>query len=256
MELETAPAAGSVAPAIPTTNGQAIAELASNPARAVAIAMDRGDLEQVAKFMDLQERYEKNEARKAYVAAMALFKQNPPEIIKRKRVAFLDVDYKHATLADVCTAAIEGLAKVGISHAWDTKVTGTKVVVTCILTHEKGHKESTELPGEFDNTGKKNALQQMGSTITYLQRYTLKMITGLAEADDDDDGKGGAGGPGKEPDPTLSEDQIANIEALLTEVGANRRAFLAWCKVAKLSEILARNYKHIVREIEARRQRQ
>lgn len=222
----------------------------NNPRQAVAMAMQSGDLAMVAKFMDLQERYDANEARKAYVAAMAAFKLNPPEILKGKAVSFNDVSYKHATLADVCTAAIKGLAQVGISHSWDTKQEGGRVIVTCTLTHELGHRESTTLEAGLDNSGKKNSIQQLGSTITYLQRYTLKMITGLAEADDDDDGKGAADAP-----PVITEDQAANIEALITEIGINRQKFMEWIRADKIGDIPARAYATVIRELEARRAR-
>lgn len=41
-----------------------------------------------------------------------------------------------------------------------------------------------------DTGGAKNAIQARASAQTYLQRYTLKAITGLSEQDDDDDGRG------------------------------------------------------------------
>lgn len=38
-----------------------------------------------------------------------------------------------------------------------------------------------------DASGKKNAIQQIASATSYLQRYTLKAITGVAEKVQDDD---------------------------------------------------------------------
>lgn len=233
----------------PSVSAPAALALAGNPAQAVALAMARGDLAQVERFMALQERWEANEARKAYVAAMARFKQNPPQITKGKLVSYTGTSYKHATLADVCDAAIQGLAQVGIAHNWDTKQEGGKVIVTCWLTHEQGHRESTSLSAGLDDSGKKNSIQQLGSTITYLQRYTLKMITGLAEADDDD---GRAAAPAVE---LVSDEQAANIEALITEIGIDRAKFMAWTRLQRIADIPAKNYQTVVRELEARRAR-
>jgi len=42
--------------------------------------------------------------------------------------------------------------------------------------------------GPPDAGGAKNAIQARASTKTYLERYTLKAITGLSEQDDDTDG--------------------------------------------------------------------
>ena len=54
--------------------------------------------------------------------------------------------------------------------------------MTCVLSHRDGHFEETTLTAGRDDSGKKNAIQQVGSTITYLQRYTLKAALGLAAA--------------------------------------------------------------------------
>ena len=72
--------------------------------------------------------------------------------------------------------------------SWSTGQTDGSVTVTCHITHEAGHRESVTLSGPPDDSGKKNKIQQVGSTVTYLQRYTLLSSLGLATADQDDDG--------------------------------------------------------------------
>jgi hypothetical protein len=145
-------------------------------------------------LLELQKDWEANEARKAYVADMAEFKKNPPDIFKRKQVNFTTRDgditsYQHATIGDVTSLTVEGLAKHGFSHRWDPKQQDGKVVVTCILTHRMGHSESTTLEAAPDASGKKNSIQQMASSVTYLERYTLLAAAGLATKDmEDDDG--------------------------------------------------------------------
>lgn len=150
------------------------------------------DLERLERLMDLQQKYEANEARKAYVADMAAFKLNAPDIIKDKEVGYKGKDgfvgYTHASLGNVTRTIIEGLAKHGFSHRWDTEQQGVNVIVTCILTHRLGHSERTALTAPKDDSGKKNNIQQVASAITYLQRYTLLAATGLATQDQDDDG--------------------------------------------------------------------
>ena len=62
--------------------------------------------------MRLQQEWEANEARKAYAAAIATFKKNPPTILREKRVHFETsrgkTSYMHATLGDVTQPIIEG----------------------------------------------------------------------------------------------------------------------------------------------------
>lgn len=168
---------------------------------ALAFLRAGGTVAEMRDVLALQREWEAGEAKKAYVAAMADFKKSPPTILKDKRVHFegknggATTDYWHATLGNVAEAIIEGLARVGISHSWKPERIGDRVHVTCTLTHAQGHSESISLDGPLDGSGNKNAIQQMSSTTTYLSRYTLLMITGLAVKDEilpDDDG--GAGG--------------------------------------------------------------
>lgn len=156
-------------------------------------------LSEMRGLLDLQKDWEANEARKAYVADMAAFKLNPPEIFKTKAVNITLKDgtagaaYSHATLGDVCEKIVEGLAQYGFSHRWDTKQPdGGQIFVTCTLTHRLGHSESTTLNSSRDDTGSKNNIQSLASTVSYLQRYTLLGASGLATKDmpPDDDGAG------------------------------------------------------------------
>lgn len=190
---------------------------AVTPGDLLRYALESGaDLDRLEKLMDLQQRHEANEARKAYVADMAAFKLNSPEIVKDKLVGYKNKDgsvtgYMHATLGNVTGSIIEGLAQHGFSHRWDTEQQGANVVVTCILTHRLGHSERTTLSAAKDDSGKKNSIQQMASTITYLQRYTLLAATGLATHDQDDDAAGA------ELDTTLADEWIAKVKAAPTD---------------------------------------
>lgn len=195
----------------------ALAEVPAGPLAMAMQAIKAGmSVADMRGMLDLQKDWEANEARKAYVAAMAEFKRNPPEIFKRKQVAFTTRDgdttsYKHATLGDVTSAIIDGLAQHGISHRWDTKQDGGKIVVTCILTHNLGHSESTSLEGAPDASGKKNGIQQVASTVTYLQRYTLLGASGLATKDEADDDGAGATQQAEVPEELLAQARDAAL---------------------------------------------
>jgi hypothetical protein len=155
------------------------------------IAVQQGaDLDKLQKLMDLQERWEASEARKAFVSAMSAFKANPPELFKNKHVKFGNTEYDHATLDNVSIAIGEGLSKHGLSHRWETSQVDGKIKVTCVITHNLGHSEEVSLESTADTSGAKNSIQAIGSTVTYLQRYTLLAATGMAVQDQDDDGKG------------------------------------------------------------------
>jgi hypothetical protein len=69
-----------------------------------------------------------------------------------------------------------------------------------------GHsEEGAVLEGAPDTSGSKNSIQAVGSTVSYLERYTLLAATGLAAKDQDDDGRGGAPAGDAKPMPRMDE---------------------------------------------------
>lgn len=235
--------------AVPAPTGLAVV----TPMHMLQAAIERGaDLTVLQQFMDLNDRWEANEARKAFVAAMAKFKANPPEILKAQRVSFKTdkgmTEYTHAGLADVCTAATKGLAEVGISHRWEVKQEAAHITVTCLLTHAMGHSEVATMTASPDGSGGKNGIQAIGSTITYLQRYTLLSATGLAAKEMDDDGASA----GKKPD-VISENQAADLAALADEVKADMAGFLRFLKVERLADLPAKKLRAATEALEAKR---
>jgi hypothetical protein len=217
------------------------------------VAMEKGaDLDRLQQLMDLQERWEANESRKAFVAAMARFKAEPPTVLKSKEVSFgggkVTTAYKHATLDQVCAAIVPALSAVGISHRWEVEQSPNLVTVTCVLTHIQGHSERVQMIGPTDTSGSKNAIQAVGSTVTYLQRYTLLSATGIAAADTDDDGRGAG-----KPVATITEDQAADLRAMAEDVGADLPKFLAWLGVESLSDLPADKYRKAVAALESKR---
>src|ERR1700739_3106506 len=85
-------------------SGEALVPAAATPVELLKIAVSQNaDIDKLTKLMDLQERWEKNEARKAFVAAMNQFKLSPPKIIKNKNVNMGQgkPNYDYATLDNV-----------------------------------------------------------------------------------------------------------------------------------------------------------
>lgn len=185
-----------------TPKNQPAALVVMSPGQLVSQLMQQGgsvDLSAMERLMGLQERWDANEAKKAYHQAMASFKQNPPTIYKDRHVDFTTqkgrTAYDHASIGNVVKQIVAALAEHDLSHSWTTEQReGGQVAVTCTITHKLGHSESVTLQAGRDESGGKNSIQALGSAITYLQRYTLLAITGLAVEDgSDDDGQGADG---------------------------------------------------------------
>ena len=217
-----------------------------SPAAMIAMAIQQGtDLTQLERLLDLQIKYEQNEAKKAYHQAMADFKADPPEIFKNKHVAFDTAkgktEYDHATLANVTTQINTSLSKHGLSATWTTNQDEKgKICVTCKVTHAMGHSESTTLCAESDTSGGKNAIQGIGSTVSYLERYTVLAITGLATTDMDDENQ-------MKPEVEyITPDQVIEIDDLITETESSLEKFLKVMKADCVEHILAINYQTAV----------
>lgn len=189
IELEPREAA---LPAVHAAPSQPAAQGAPTPAEMVRYVMSSGgSIEQLREFMQLQREMDAEEARRAYVAAMVEFKKNPPVVVKDKRNGFINKDgdfvgYTSATLGNLTMTIIKSLAEHGFSHDFKFSQPDGKVRVTCIITHRQGHSESNYLESLPDETGKKGDIQRIGSTVTYLERYTLQGATGIAIMEDDD----------------------------------------------------------------------
>lgn len=148
-----------------------------------------GDIEKLDKLLDLKERWDRSEAEKAYNAAKAEFKANPPDVYKDK--VNKQYDSKYTSIGNMVNTVSAALSPHGLSASWDIDQTDPKnIKVTCILAHTMGHRESVSMSGPPDETGQKNALQKIKSTITYLKLATFEAITGVAskEGNLDDDG--------------------------------------------------------------------
>lgn len=169
----------------------ALRPIDNTPASLLALAVQRGDsMEQLGQLMALQERWEANEARKAYNGAFAAFKAEAVTLVRNKKVTAGPLQGKsYAELFAVVNAVTPALSRYGLSASWKlTKDEKDWIEVTCTLKHERGHSEVVSMGGPPDVGGAKNAIQARASTVSYLERYTLKAIVGLSEQDDDDDG--------------------------------------------------------------------
>ena len=145
-------------------------------------------VEQLEKLMSLQERWEMNQSRKAFYKAMNEFQGNKPEMIKGKKVDFGQgkTKYNYNPLPKIQKAIDPVLSQYGLSYKWKQESAEGKIKITCVVSHVDGYSEETWLEGGHDTSGSKNSLQAIGSTVTYLKRYTLENALGLSSDEDDD----------------------------------------------------------------------
>lgn len=202
-------------------------------------------LEMVEKLMALQERWEANQARKAFDEAIAAAKAEIKPVVRN---ATGHNAKKYADFSAIANAVDPIISKHGLSYRFRTNQTD-RIAVTCILSHKSGHFEETTLAGPADASGSKNAIQAIGSTLTYLQRYSLVQALGLA-ASNDDDGK--AGGVGE----TISLEQVEQLVELADEVGADKEAFCRYFRVNGIADISTKDFPRAVAALNKKRGQQ
>ncbi len=207
----------------------------TDPMSLVQFALSKGaSVEQIEKLVALAEREQAKRAKRAFEGSVAAFKQNPPAVLRNKLVEFDTskgrTSYRHASLDNVCAQLDPALAKHGLSARWKTEqLDGGLIRVTCILSHVEGHSEETRLQCTADISGGKNAIQAVGSTVTYLERYTLLAACGIAVQNADDDGLAAGNA-----DPIISDEQRKQLCDLMN---AKRADFDKFCEFFKIPEI-------------------
>jgi hypothetical protein len=208
-------------------------------------AVNQGaNIEVLEKLMGLQERWEKSQARKAFDEAVAEAKAEIPPIIKKREG---HNSKKYADFAAIAKVVDPIIAKHGLSYRFRT-TQDERINVTCVLSHRLGHAEETTLAGPADQTGNKNAIQAIGSTLTYLQRYSLVQMLGLAASEDDD----GRGASNNDP---VNDQQAGEIRKLITETKSDLDRFLKWVGAESVSDIPASRFNDCVAMFKAKLQK-
>jgi hypothetical protein len=180
------------------------------------VSVDRAN-----QALDFALKIRAEQARMAFDEAVAAAKV---EIKPIARNATGHNSKKYADFSAIAREVDPILGKYGLTYRFRSDQKDNQISITCRLAHKGGHAEETTLFGPADTSGNKNAIQAIGSTTTYLQRYTLVLMLGLA-ASNDDDGQT-AGGD------ALTFEQVNTLFDLIAETGANLEQFFVAGRVA------------------------
>lgn len=245
---------------VPQHTTQTALSATPTPSDLLRLAIDKGaDLDRLERLMDLQAKYEAGQARKAFTAAMTDLKSRNLTVRKDKSVAFSGTAYTHSSLAEVVETVVRHMADAGLSHRWTVAQEGKSITVACVITHELGHSEQVVMTAAPDDSGKKNAIQQVASTITYLQRYTLMAACGLASRDmPDDDGRGSEQHREAAPVQAISQEQYELLADLMRSTDTAPDGFLRYLNagVQSLPELPAVHFRRAKAALEAKAAKQ
>lgn len=185
-----------------------------SPANAMMALIERAatsqeiDIDKLDRLLSVKERWDAAQAKQSFDRAMTSFRANVGSIQKTRDAH----NSKYAGLAETLSKIRQNLTDVGLSVSWRTEQSENLVRVTCIVSHVDGHSEKTTLAASPDTSGSKNSIQAIGSTVTYLERYTVFAILGLASTDQDDDGLASNSN-------LISDSDLTDLMCLIDELG-------------------------------------
>lgn len=162
---------------------QVIASAASNPSV---------DIEKMERLIDLQIQVEKRHAEVAFAESFAEMQPELPVITMNGAIV-----HKGQTISEfsdwpnINKVIAPILSRHGFSISFKP-AESNKTAVTGILRHKLGHKEEATLDLPTDTSGAKNAVQAVGSSLTYGKRYVGVLMLNLTIEGEDDDGSSAA----------------------------------------------------------------
>lgn len=212
---------------------------------AYRLIQNGADLGSVKEMLAVSRELAADQARRAFDTAVSAAKAEIPIVAKN---ATGHNNKRYADFSAYAAALKDVLANHGLSYRFKTEQTD-RITVTCVLSHKDGHAEENSLSGPADGSGSKNAIQAIGSTLTYLQRYTLIQALGLAASEDDDGHRSDQGAD----DHPISKEQIVTILKLVEETGTAIDRFCAYMKIEAVPDIRQSQFDRAVQMLEKKR---
>ena len=160
------------------------------------------NIDKLEKLLDMQMRVLDRDSLMAYNKDMASMQSEMPIISKTGVIkdAHGNERSKYARFEDIVRVIQPLLEKHGFSVNFKADFNGNVLEIIGQVSHRMGHKEETKMILPFDDSGAKNKVQAIGSSVSYGKRYTLCMLLNIAASGEDDDGHAAA------------EDQVAKLQ--------------------------------------------
>jgi len=221
------------------TNMLAVIERASsNPAV---------DVEKMRALLDMQKEIVRYKAEMAFNADFAAMQSDLPVIAKTGEIKVNNVIRSKYALFEEMNEIVKPIMKQhGFAILFKTNSQKGEVTVSGTLMHRDGHRETTELTLEADTSGSKNSVQSIGSSLQYAKRYIEASLLNLTTGGEDDDGARGA-------TQFITEAQVADLQSLIDEVGADKAKFLRYVKAESLEKVPVAKYQDAIAKLEAKR---
>lgn len=180
-----------------------------------AAADPQCDIEKMERLMAMHERMQDRQAEAAFNAAMSAMQSDLPSIVENGKG---HNNAKYALLEDINDVIKPILQTHGFAVSYKVEHHQGGINVTGILMHAAGHREETTMLLPNDTSGSKNAVQAVGSAVSYGRRYVICALLNITTRGADDDGY--AAGPTA---PRITAVQAASLQALLDKCSEGTR---------------------------------
>ena len=201
--------------AAPSTLLAAIVGMAKDPAV---------DVTKLQAVLEMQERLERRQAEREFIAAFARLSAMMPRVKKNGTISLIDKQgvnkgsIAFAKWEDMDKILRPLLAEEGFSLSFDSVVRpgdGGGLIVTGTLMHRDGFSRTASIPLPLDVGPGRNNLQAGGSTLAYGKRYTTEMLVNIVREGEDNDGND-----------LISVEQAAELDGMMREMGVDPPKFL------------------------------
>lgn len=148
------------------------------------------DMDRAERLWAMQKEVRAEQAKASFIDANSAMQGELPSIPKRGEIKNNsgNVQSKYALWEDVNTAIKPILMRHGFALSFLVNQNGNAITITGILSHRDGHREVTDITLAPDSSGSKNAVQAVGSAISYGKRYTASALLNITSHGEDDDG--------------------------------------------------------------------
>lgn len=237
---------------------------------ATAVMDPRCDVEKMRALLDMQERIESLDARKAFTRAFNALQAELPVITKDGKIDHSAegssgttrsgkraLQTKYATYPNLNRVVGPLLKKHGFtfSTSMEPDPSGAMIAIST-LSHVDGDSRKTHFRLTADASGGKNNQQGWGSSQQYGMRYNMiALLNIVTEAKEDADNDGFP--PGPRP---ISQAQLQELIALADEAGVDKAKFCELMQVEGMAQITTDKFeeakKQIARKMRAKQNRQ
>lgn len=225
----------------------------------------RCDTEKMKALLDMQERIEERDAKKAFTVAFNALQAELPIIDRDGKIDHSAegtsgttksgrraLQTKYATYPNLNRVVGPLLKKHGFtfSSAMEPEPSGPMVVVST-LEHVAGHARTTHFRVTADASGGKNNQQGWGSSQQYGMRYNMiALLNIVTEAKEDQDNDGFP------PSTTITKKQLEELIKLADDVGADKAKFCEVMGVEAMAQIPASQFELAKQQLNRKRKRQ